>query len=135
MSFSAQITDFVKTVKKRQALVTRKLGEEILTSVVRLSPVDTGLFRNNWRVGINTPFRGTVQTTDRSGNRAIGVGKRTLANVKPGDVLFISNNLPYAQALEYGWSKQAPAGMVRITMGRYSSMLARAVREAKAEIP
>lgn len=135
MSFSSQVTDFVKTVKRRQALVTQKLGEEILTSVVRLSPVDTGLFRNNWRVGINAPFRGVVSTTDRTGNRAIGVGKRTMARVKAGDVLFISNNLSYAQRLEYGWSRQAPYGMVRITMGRYQAMLAKAVREAQAEIP
>lgn len=31
-------------------------------------------------------------------------------------VLWISNNLPYAVRLEYGWSKQAPSGMVRVTL-------------------
>jgi hypothetical protein len=29
---------------------------------------------------------------------------------------YIQNNLPYAERLENGWSKQAPHGMVKITL-------------------
>jgi len=46
------------------------------------SPVDTGRFRSNWQTEIQ----------DYSGS--------------------VSNNLPYAERLANGWSKQAPAGWV-----------------------
>ena len=41
-----------------------------------------------------------------------------------GNVVYLTNNLPYAQRLEYeGWSKQAPAGMVRVNMARIADIM------------
>ncbi|VEB42983.1 Uncharacterised protein [Chromobacterium violaceum] len=34
---------------------------------------------------------------------------------------WLVNPMPYAVKLEYGWSKQAPAGMVRLTLAEISS--------------
>ena len=48
--------------------------------------------------------------------------------VKAGGVEYITNNLPYAERLEYGYSQQAPAGMVRVTAARFRELLARAAR-------
>jgi hypothetical protein len=38
------------------------------------------------------------------------------------------NNLPYAVPLEYGHSKQAPGGMVRITLARFQQIVDEAIR-------
>jgi hypothetical protein len=38
-----------------------------------------------------------------------------LAQFKLGDTVFIYNNVEYILALEFGSSKQAPAGMFRIS--------------------
>ncbi len=38
------------------------------------------------------------------------------------------NNLPYAIALEYGHSDQAPGGMVRITQARFQQIVEEAIR-------
>jgi hypothetical protein len=47
-----------------------------------------------------------------------------------GQTIFITNSLPYAQRLEYGWSKQAPLGVVRITAVEFQSI----ARQVGAEL-
>jgi hypothetical protein len=132
-SFSLQIAEFVKKVKAREDLVVRKLGLDILSSVVRMSPVDTGRFRGNWQVGLNAPVAGQLARLDKSGAVTIAAGNQILSHASAGGVIYLNNNLPYAQRLEYGWSKQAPSGMVRITAARFQTMLDKAVAAAKAQ--
>ncbi|MDN8612796.1 HK97 gp10 family phage protein [Variovorax ginsengisoli] len=89
--------------------------------VILKSPVDTGRFRANWQFGIDVQNTTTTETTDKSGRQTLGgIMAQVRANVV-GDaargVFWISNSLPYGHRLEFeGWSKQAPAGMVRITL-------------------
>ena len=80
-----------------------------------------GRFRANWMFGIDQQNTTTTEETDKSGRQTLG---RITAQVRAsvvGDaargVFWISNSLPYGHRLEFeGWSKQAPAGMVRITL-------------------
>ena len=51
-----------------------------------------------------------------------------IAPAKFGATIYLVNNLPYAVRLEYGWSKQAPAGMVRITAAEFQSIVDDAAR-------
>jgi hypothetical protein len=132
-SFALQISEFVKTVKAREDLVVRKLGLDILSSVVRMSPVLSGRLRGNWQVGLNAPVTGQLARLDKSGEVTISAGRSVLNGAKAGGIVFLSNNVPYAQRIEFGWSKQAPAGIVRITVARFQSMLDKAVAAAKAE--
>src|SRR4051812_12572438 len=53
-SFSPDIAKFVEKTKIRTEVVLRKLGFDAFAGVVKKSPVDTGRFRSNWRIGINT---------------------------------------------------------------------------------
>jgi hypothetical protein len=39
----------------------------------------------------------------------------------------MTNALPYARRLEYGWSRQAPYGMVRYSVLEYRRFLLRAI--------
>jgi hypothetical protein len=36
---------------------------------------------------------------------------------------YITNNLPYAERLEYGWSGQAPSGMIRLSLAEFEQVL------------
>ena len=89
------------------------------------SPVDTGRFRGNWNVALDVKS-GAVDyslsyadwpASDQAARQSINAF--TIKN----NGIWISNNLPYARRLEFGWSKQAPAGMVRITMIEVQSWL------------
>ena len=40
-----------------------------------------------------------------------------------GFTFYMTNNLPYGERLEYGWSSKAPSGMVRITLAEYDMII------------
>lgn len=97
----------------RDALI--ELATGALAGVVEKSPVDTGHFQNNWLVSIGTPdgriaeFPGTW-----SGQSAGAIASYAAAEGFP--VIYLQNNLPYANRLENGHSAQAPQGMVALTV-------------------
>ena len=94
-----------------------------------------GRFKGNWQVTINRQPMGETNRIDPTGGATLSAGAAAADLVKAGDTIFIQNNVPYAIALEYGWSKQAPAGMVRVTLARFQQLVDDAVIEAKAELP
>ena len=74
--------------------------------LVLRTPVDTGRARANWLPSLNAP---SVSLVEPGQKPDIGA---TLSSYKIEDTVFISNNLPYIQRLNNGYSKQAPAGFV-----------------------
>lgn len=75
-----------------------------------------GRFRANWQFGYGSVNATTTEVTDAQGDDTLGRISAEVAEVEAGSVCYVTNSLPYAYRLEYeGWSKQAPAGMVRIT--------------------
>ena len=56
-------------------------------------------------------------------------GKNTAAFSKPYDTTWITNNIPYGEAVEFGHSKQAPAGMVRLSLSEVEARLMSTVSE------
>jgi hypothetical protein len=72
------------------------------------TPVDTGRARANWYLSDGSP---RIETTQATIPQVYSPGDIT------GDsIIYITNSLPYIVPLEYGHSKQAPMGMVRIAI-------------------
>lgn len=81
-------------------------------AVVIATPVDTGRARSNWQVELGQAATGVVDALDKSGQSALAQGKKVIDTYKSGSSLNITNNLPYIERLNDGWSAQAPAGFV-----------------------
>lgn len=74
-----------------------------------------GRARGNWLVSINEHSEQEVQREDGEGDSTISEGEQIMQGVRPGDVINITNNVPYIVALEEGHSSvQAPQGMVAL---------------------
>ncbi|WP_243286035.1 hypothetical protein [Geothrix terrae] len=114
--------------KFRSDLLVRKVVLDVTSELVKLSPVDTGMFRANWFVGASLPTD-TSQIPDKTGASSIARAASMAAMLKAGGTTWIVNNLAYAIPLEYGHSKQAPAGMVRITVTRWQPIVDQAARD------
>lgn len=85
--------------------------------IVLRTPVDTGRARGNWMVSEGEPVTESDPSRfDKTGGAGMAEAKGLAKDLKFGDVAFIVNNLPYIEALENGHSKQAPAGMVAVTV-------------------
>ena len=121
-----------KTLDKMNR-AARKITLDAFSEVILMSPVDTGRFRGNWQTAIGSAPSGTIEATDPSGNTVIAKVSGVVAGVTPGDVIYMANNLPYAQRLESGWSGQAPAGMVRLTVQRWQPIVDEVIRQIGAE--
>lgn len=140
--FALDLSAWVKKAKGNMDGVVRKVVLDLGTRIVMRSPVGDGShwksppppgyiggrFRANWQYGEATRPAGTLLAIDPKGNSTV---TKLVAGVKPdaaGKIHWLTNNLPYAQRLEYGWSKrQAPAGMVGITVTEYQTIVRNAV--------
>lgn len=90
----------------------RRVALDIDSALVLTTPVDTGRARSNWQVSIGKSALGAVDTPV-SPSEAIGNAKSELSKLRDSDSsVHITNNLPYIQRLNEGWSPQQPAGFV-----------------------
>ena len=89
------------------------------------SPVDTGRFRASWQVGENAagaydagpqqPATGAYkdQTEPPGKPTPPALRRMNYSKERPGNIYSVHNNLPYAERLANGSSKQANAGWVQ----------------------
>ena len=126
MTFAADLRAYCEKTQVDVERFTRRVALQIEASCVGLSPVDTGRFRANWFIGIGSPYRQTSLMVDKDGSTTILKAAGALEAWQPGQEIWVSNSLPYAQRLEYGWSKQAPGGMVRLTVQRFGDFISKA---------
>ena len=100
-----------------------------LRGIVQKSPVDTGRFRANWQVSKNVPRTTELNLTKENQGATIARGQRTIEtfDLKNDSMIIIQNNLPYANRLENRWSKQAPNGMVGLTVNEAAQRYKRIV--------
>ena len=104
MSFSGDIDNFIKKTEAKTLIVFKKVSFDVFGRIIRRTPVDTGRLKGNWQI---------------------------TSNIKLGKRVFISNNLPYAKRIEDGYSKQAPMGMVKVTVAEFLPIVQKALRSVK----
>lgn len=115
--------------------VAQEAAKAIIRDLVQVTPVDTGAALSNWEVTLGAPSQGILSTFWPSPKGRMIKGKwvhtvdpsitfrvnadatathawTVIMNKQPGIDLFITNNIPYIQALNNGTSSQAPAGFV-----------------------
>ncbi len=123
--FSIPLDALAAKSKLSIATVARKVTLDLFRAVVLRSPVDTGRFRANWNASIGAPNYATTGATNQS--RGLSEAARA-ASLPIGGVNYLSNGLPYAARLESGYSKQAPAGMVRLAALEYNDYVRKAIQ-------
>lgn len=132
MSFGSDINKFKKKTEKAALMVFRGTCLDLFGRIVKRTPVGNpgewigeapqgyvgGRARSNWQFAINTV---NTSTTDATG----GSDRPKTTTLRVGDSVYITNNLPYILPLEHGWSAQAPAGMVKVTVSEFKNIVRR----------
>lgn len=122
--------------------VRKSYAFALYSSIVKKTPVDTGRARGNWNISV-----GHDVTTESTDTKPQYKNVDDVPEVKGDESIFISNNLPYITKLEYGgypnppkggkgktvdgYSKQAPEGMVGVTLANNKNIFDSAVRAVK----
>lgn len=123
MSFSLDVRNFVEKTKRNNETVMRNVSIKLFSAVIKGSPVDTGRFRMNWQASGSSPAAGIRNGADKTGATAISAMTNYVSKSQNWYEFTLTNNLPYAQRLEYGWSKQAPQGIVRVNVLRFQQLI------------
>ena len=111
MARNIRLQDMGSYVERNMEKLLRVAVLETDQRVKTASPVDTGRFRASWQVGENAAPGGQKPSGTYDAMpplERIGYQQETL-----GNVYSVHNNLPYAEPLANGSSKQAAAGWVQ----------------------
>lgn len=117
--------------------VIKKTAEALLTDIIMSTPVESGQLRGNWLTTLDNPDVSTSLkgTTDKSGFKTIGNSRQVLRSFsinKGNSKIYMSNNLEYANKIEFGQhSQQAPYGMVRINIVKFDQLLNKEAKKYK----
>lgn len=131
MGFATDLRALCERAGDKAEMVVRGAALELGGQMVDRSPVDTGRFKNAWVTSTGAADPSRPQGADKSGARSLAVLNERIAAWKPGQTIWILNNLPYAKRLEYGWSQQAPGGMVRLAVQNYSQAIKKAADQVR----
>lgn len=105
-SFSRGIEAWAAKSRARLDATVAAVVHEVAERVILRSPIDTGLFRSNWQLGVDSPVLATVKDTGRTAVNGLG----EIPAAAGGHRYFISNSLPYALRLEYGFRGEDSLG-------------------------
>lgn len=126
MNFSKQIKAFKDKFEKKAGEFHKELFIAISTQIVLKTPVLTGYAAGNWQTSNSVPTTSEIMRFDPTKTEAINdiISKVTS---QPGQVSYLTNNADYIIDLEYGFSRKAPQGMVRVTFDNYEALFKQAL--------
>ena len=130
-SFSDDLIKFAE--KADPGMVIRKVAMEVFHRVIIRTPVDTGRARANWQTSIGAPIENVLDETNKipvgTPGGSADIDRALMIDKHQGDEsIFLTNNLPYIEALENGSSTQSAAGMVKVTLSEYPDIVEDAVK-------
>lgn len=145
-TFALDIAKWVEKTKMDMDKAVRLALMEIDKRVVQRSPVGDakywthpapkgyvgGRFRGAWQMSIGSPTSGAVDVIDKDGTATLAAHASVVAAAKAGEVFYLMNNLPYAQRIEQGWSRQAPHGIVALTVVEWRNIVDNAVNGVRS---
>lgn len=145
MTFALDLQRFAEKTKDKADAAVGNIVVRVAAELDRRSPVGDakywaspppkgyvgGRFRANWQLGIGTRPAGVRNAVDPNGSIALPAIIAEVPQQAAGRVYFLSNNVPYARAIEEGHSRQAPQGLVGLTAIQFQKF----VNEAVATLP
>lgn len=133
-SFSKDVNAFTLNFAKASENSVRATAIKTWNAIIKGSPVDSGRFRGNWFATGQKPSERVNFNIDKTGSKAISAATNVVLNLKDASTFTLTNNLPYADVIEYGgyrdgpnttngYSKQSPNGVVRVNIARARKLI------------
>jgi len=138
--WSLDLEKWAAQQKTKMEDVRRYFAFAMYAKIVMRTPVDKGGARQNWLVTLNNQ---TSEVVAANRGHYLDKGKAIIDSAKGDEKIIFQNNLPYIEKIEYGgygpksptgktvngFSKQAPQGMLGISMLEAGATLTEAISE------
>lgn len=156
--FQATLRVFKTLTQKQFIAIHKRICFELFRRVLEKTPVDKGFLRANWGLHIGEPQSrgknkskvGKAATLSREEIQHAQSVMAQLSGLPVGQMVWLTNDMPYANTVEFGlypnppkkgsrvrkgrrwfwvqrssggFSKQAPAGMVQVSVGEMMTYL------------
>jgi hypothetical protein len=153
-SFQFQLDKFMSDlVPEAVVQVHAEITLSLLALLIKKSPVGFppnwknpapkgyvgGQFRSFWQANISGSATVAPKTNDARkygedpSSRQIEAANSELGKLAPFSVSYIVNGLPYGDRLNSGWSRQAPAGFIELSIAEVKSQTESAIKKLEAE--
>lgn len=131
MSNEQELKKIYNIVLDRGEQAVRAVALQLFSAIIVDTPVDTGRLRGNWQCTIGSAANGELNAKDKTGGATVSAMEKVVNTAKgeKGFDLFLTNNLPYAESIENGHSKQRPYGMVKVNITKFGLLVEKAQRE------
>lgn len=131
--------EFERRTILRIGLVKQRVGLELFRRIVLKTPVDTGWARSSWHVALGAPNTSVPPPPSAKGGGALLTAVPTttaLAGPVPvGVPVYVTSSLAYIKALEQGHSRQAPQGMVAVSIQEVLTGMRGYITRVKNSVP
>lgn len=130
MSFEAEYDRATNIVINANEKVIRAAALELFKAIIVPTPVKTGRLRGNWQASINSPRTSELADVDSSetGGPTILKGEEATRGYSIKDTIYFTNNLPYAEVIEFGGLNRRPFAMVRNALKIFGPALEKMAR-------
>lgn len=138
--FRRELKAFTTAIPEQVLLLQKKVALDLLTRIVQRNPVGNpdlwqnpdgappgyvgGRSRANWQVAVGPAAPDAEVNSKADEGTIIAEGIAAMNAARPFETIWVYNNVPYIVRLEFGWSSQAPEGMVRLSVAEVESAFA-----------
>ena len=140
--FELQLSEFARKTGEKADLAVGRIVVGVSAELDRRSPVGDGTywknpppkgytggrFRGNWQLGVGVVPAGETGAIDKTGAETQGRIIAAIPEKASGLIYTLVNNVPYARRIEEGWSRQAPQGLVGLTVVQFQRIVDDAVK-------
>jgi hypothetical protein len=131
-----RLSQFAARLKRKLPEEANRLASQVARQLIieltEETPVDTGVAVSNWRVitgdmptgeiyAHEPGYRGSTRSTNIA--IAVAIALQYISGKKPGQPIRVVNSAHHIISLNYGTSKQAPAGFIDSAIVRAQLML------------
>ena len=137
--FTLDLANAVKNINGEAEKIVRGTIFSVASNIIKGTPVGDptfwqnpappgysgGSLRGAWHASVNSPDYTKTGRKDKNGAATINGMAQVALNLDMGQSFYLTNPLPYAYRVEFGWSKQRPNGMLRVAIMQANAELQR----------
>ena len=135
VDFGAAVDGWCKESENRLTAVFRESAQRVASIAANGVPVDTGFARASVRASLDEMpaiIAGSRGKEGQSYSDNFGQITATIAGAQLGQTINVGWTASYVIYLEYGHSKQAPQGFVRLAAEQWPTIVSGVIAEAKS---
>lgn len=121
--FNQRMAEYGDRIEGNYNSIRKEATAGMATDLIDDTPKDTEQASGNWRVGIGSRAAGFIRGALAA--QAKSQARTAVAGAPAGARMIVSNDAPYIDRLNDGWSKQAPRGFVQAVVSNWRSWVRR----------